>query len=322
MWPTTSIPAERQKKMIGIGRDVRGQHRDGPDFPIQNLGGRGLRDPRGRQFFGVLRDLRRASSGGIAGFNQLQADLVHLARCLGRRRNGRGARPRAQPAADRGDALSAGRSSGRTRRTRTAGGLVGQPPSAIFWTRRCAKLSGPEEGHPAHASFSSRSASPGAAAWILNHALSTMRWSSRLFGQLARHAHRGNRTSSRQTCRKSPSIQCRSNRSSSTCCATRSMRCTDSEKPKVAYRQRGVPATWWRVHGRGQRTGHNPADTLPNLFRAFSSSKGDGLRPGLGDFPYHRPDPRRRPDGRCRRRATVAPASRFTCRGVLPGSQD
>jgi two-component system sensor kinase FixL len=65
-------------KMIGIGREVRGQHRDGTTFPVQLSVGE-VYAPEGRQFFGVLRDLRQRQAEE-SRLNQLQADLVHLAR--------------------------------------------------------------------------------------------------------------------------------------------------------------------------------------------------------------------------------------------------
>ncbi|MBV6656563.1 MAG: PAS domain S-box protein, partial [Devosiaceae bacterium] len=46
-----------EKRIIGIGREVRGQHRDGSDFPLELSVGEAL-TPAGRQFVGIVRDLR------------------------------------------------------------------------------------------------------------------------------------------------------------------------------------------------------------------------------------------------------------------------
>jgi two-component system sensor kinase FixL len=66
------------KKIIGIGREVKGQHRDGTIFPIDLSVGE-AHTPDGRQFIGILRDLRPRKSEE-SRLNQLQADLVHMAR--------------------------------------------------------------------------------------------------------------------------------------------------------------------------------------------------------------------------------------------------
>lgn len=66
------------KKVIGSGREVKGQHRDGTVFPIELSVGE-AHTPDGRQFIGILRDLR-ARKGEETRLNQLQADLVHMAR--------------------------------------------------------------------------------------------------------------------------------------------------------------------------------------------------------------------------------------------------
>jgi len=66
------------KKVIGSGREVKGQHRDGTIFPIELSVGE-AHTPDGRQFIGILRDLR-ARKGEETRLNQLQADLVHMAR--------------------------------------------------------------------------------------------------------------------------------------------------------------------------------------------------------------------------------------------------
>jgi two-component system sensor kinase FixL len=66
------------KNIIGTGREVKGQHRDGTIFPIELSVGE-AHTPEGRQFIGILRDLR-ARKGEETRLNQLQADLVHMAR--------------------------------------------------------------------------------------------------------------------------------------------------------------------------------------------------------------------------------------------------
>jgi two-component system sensor kinase FixL len=65
-------------KIIGIGREVRGQHRDGTIFPIELSVGE-AHTPEGRQFIGILRDIRPRENVELR-LNQLQADLVHMAR--------------------------------------------------------------------------------------------------------------------------------------------------------------------------------------------------------------------------------------------------
>ena len=67
-----------EKRIIGIGREVRGQHRDGTDFPLELSVGEAL-TPAGRQFVGIVRDLRPRKAVERR-LNQLQAELVHLAR--------------------------------------------------------------------------------------------------------------------------------------------------------------------------------------------------------------------------------------------------
>lgn len=47
-----------EKRIIGIGREVRGRHRDGTEFPIELSVGEAA-TPEGRQFIGILRDLRQ-----------------------------------------------------------------------------------------------------------------------------------------------------------------------------------------------------------------------------------------------------------------------
>lgn len=66
------------KKIIGIGREVRGRHADGTIFPLELSVGEAA-TPDGRQFIGILRDLRprKESEQRLA---DLQSELVHLAR--------------------------------------------------------------------------------------------------------------------------------------------------------------------------------------------------------------------------------------------------
>ncbi|ADH87425.1 PAS/PAC sensor signal transduction histidine kinase [Ancylobacter novellus DSM 506] len=66
------------KKIIGIGREVRGRHIDGTIFPLELSVGEAA-TPDGRQFIGILRDLRprKESEQRLA---DLQSELVHLAR--------------------------------------------------------------------------------------------------------------------------------------------------------------------------------------------------------------------------------------------------
>src|SRR5262249_50396597 len=45
------------RRVIGIGRDLQGQHRDGTVFPFNLLLGE-VMTPEGRQFVGILRALR------------------------------------------------------------------------------------------------------------------------------------------------------------------------------------------------------------------------------------------------------------------------
>lgn len=66
------------RKIIGIGREVRGRHKDGTEFPVELSVGEAS-TPDGRQFIGILRDLRSRKEAEQR-VNELQADLVHLAR--------------------------------------------------------------------------------------------------------------------------------------------------------------------------------------------------------------------------------------------------
>lgn len=67
-----------QRKIIGIGREVRARHKDGTEFPVELSVGEAS-TPEGRQFIGILRDLRPRKEAEQR-VNELQADLVHLAR--------------------------------------------------------------------------------------------------------------------------------------------------------------------------------------------------------------------------------------------------
>jgi two-component system, LuxR family, sensor kinase FixL len=66
------------RKIIGIGREVEGQRKDGSRFPLELSVGEAL-TPEGRQFIGILRDitLRRETEERLAA---LQADFIRLAR--------------------------------------------------------------------------------------------------------------------------------------------------------------------------------------------------------------------------------------------------
>ncbi|MEM6665678.1 MAG: ATP-binding protein [Pseudomonadota bacterium] len=66
------------KKIIGIGRDVTGQHKSGLTFPVELSVGE-AQTAHGRQFIGILRDLRprRETQRRL---NEVQNQLVHMAR--------------------------------------------------------------------------------------------------------------------------------------------------------------------------------------------------------------------------------------------------
>lgn len=70
---TTGVP-----KIIGIGREVHAQHKDGTVIPIQLAVGE-ARTPDGRQFIGILRDLRFEVAANERA-DALQAQLVRMAR--------------------------------------------------------------------------------------------------------------------------------------------------------------------------------------------------------------------------------------------------
>jgi two-component system sensor kinase FixL len=67
-----------EKRIIGIGREVRGRHRDGTEFPIELSVGEAA-TPEGRQFIGIMRDLRprKAVERRLA---EAQAQLVNMTR--------------------------------------------------------------------------------------------------------------------------------------------------------------------------------------------------------------------------------------------------
>ncbi|GAA0777765.1 PAS domain S-box protein [Roseibium denhamense] len=66
------------KKIIGIGREVRGRHKDGAEFPVELSVGEAA-TPCGRQFIGILRDLRprKQIEDSLA---KTQAQLLHMTR--------------------------------------------------------------------------------------------------------------------------------------------------------------------------------------------------------------------------------------------------
>lgn len=67
-----------ERRIIGIGREVEGMHRDGTVIPVELSVGE-AQTPDGRQFIGIIRDLRsrRATEERM---RNLQAQLVHMAR--------------------------------------------------------------------------------------------------------------------------------------------------------------------------------------------------------------------------------------------------
>jgi two-component system sensor kinase FixL len=66
------------RRIIGHSREVRARHADGTVFPIELSVGE-ARTPEGRQFIGIMRDSRPRKEAERR-LNQLQADLVHIAR--------------------------------------------------------------------------------------------------------------------------------------------------------------------------------------------------------------------------------------------------
>jgi two-component system sensor kinase FixL len=67
-----------ERKIIGIGREVHARHKDGTEFPVELSVGE-ARIPQGRQFIGIIRDLRPRKEAEQR-VRELQADLVHIAR--------------------------------------------------------------------------------------------------------------------------------------------------------------------------------------------------------------------------------------------------
>lgn len=67
-----------ERRIIGIGREVRGKHADGTVFPLELSVGE-AQTPDGRQFIGVIRDVR-SRKAVEQRLNQLQAQLVNMAR--------------------------------------------------------------------------------------------------------------------------------------------------------------------------------------------------------------------------------------------------
>jgi len=67
-----------ERRIIGIGREVRGRHADGTVFPIELSVGEAY-TPDGRQFIGVIRDVR-SRKAVEQRVNQLQSQLVNMAR--------------------------------------------------------------------------------------------------------------------------------------------------------------------------------------------------------------------------------------------------
>jgi two-component system, LuxR family, sensor kinase FixL len=67
-----------EKRIIGIGREVSGMHKDGTVFPLELSVGEAV-TPEGRQYIGVLRDLRPRRAVEMR-VSQLQAQVVHMTR--------------------------------------------------------------------------------------------------------------------------------------------------------------------------------------------------------------------------------------------------
>lgn len=67
-----------KRKIIGIGRAVHGQHKDGNIFPLELSVGES-KTPVGRQFVGILRDLRPKVEAEER-YDSVQAQLVRMAR--------------------------------------------------------------------------------------------------------------------------------------------------------------------------------------------------------------------------------------------------
>ncbi len=67
-----------ERRIIGIGREVRGQHADGTVFPLELSVGE-AHTPDGRQFIGIVRDIR-SRKAVEQRMNMLQNQLVNMAR--------------------------------------------------------------------------------------------------------------------------------------------------------------------------------------------------------------------------------------------------
>lgn len=67
-----------EARIIGIGREVRGRHKNGKEFPVELSVGEAM-TPEGRQFVGILRDLRPRKIQEER-LNRMQSQLVHFAR--------------------------------------------------------------------------------------------------------------------------------------------------------------------------------------------------------------------------------------------------
>jgi two-component system, LuxR family, sensor kinase FixL len=67
-----------ERRIIGIGREVEGMHRSGATMPVELSVGE-AQTPDGRQFIGIIRDLRprRAAEERM---RELQSQLVHMER--------------------------------------------------------------------------------------------------------------------------------------------------------------------------------------------------------------------------------------------------
>ncbi len=67
-----------ERRIIGIGREVRARHADGTIFPVELSVGEAY-TPDGRQFIGILRDIR-SRKAVESRMNMLQNQLVNMAR--------------------------------------------------------------------------------------------------------------------------------------------------------------------------------------------------------------------------------------------------
>lgn len=67
-----------ERRIIGIGREVQGQHKDGTIFPLELSVGE-AKVESGRQYVGIIRDLRPRKEAEDK-LEDLQAKLVHMAR--------------------------------------------------------------------------------------------------------------------------------------------------------------------------------------------------------------------------------------------------